>query len=125
MILFAGKTLGAEQVELILRRRTRGGDTERTALWDSSAESAPALFAVAAPAAQPAAANSAPVEADSAALDTGPVDLRRLVADMECKYISEALRVSDGVVADAARLLSLQRTTLIEKMRKHGLPRAA
>jgi sigma-54 specific flagellar transcriptional regulator A len=44
---------------------------------------------------------------------------------MECQYISEALRVSEGVVADAARLLSLQRTTLIEKMRKHGLPRAA
>ena len=32
--------------------------------------------------------------------------------------------LSDGVVAEAARLLSLQRTTLIEKMRKHGLKAA-
>ena len=48
-----------------------------------------------------------------------------MIGDLEYRYISEALRVSEGVVADAARLLSLQRTTLIEKMRKHGLARAA
>ena len=48
-----------------------------------------------------------------------------MIGDIEYRYISEALRVSDGVVADAARLLSLQRTTLIEKMRRHGLARAA
>ena len=36
-------------------------------------------------------------------------------------YIQQALELSGGVVADAARLLSLQRTTLIEKMRKYDL----
>ncbi|PSJ38127.1 sigma-54-dependent Fis family transcriptional regulator [Sphingomonas deserti] len=61
---------------------------------------------------------------DAAFGDT-PVDLRQLVCDLEARYISEALRQSEGVVADAARLLSLQRTTLIEKMRKHGLAKAA
>ncbi len=63
--------------------------------------------------------------ADSAALGDNPVDLRKMMADLEYRYINDALRASEGVVADAARLLSLQRTTLIEKMRKHGLAKAA
>jgi sigma-54 specific flagellar transcriptional regulator A len=48
-----------------------------------------------------------------------------MMSDLEYRCISDALRASEGVVADAARLLSLQRTTLIEKMRKHGLAKAA
>ena len=47
------------------------------------------------------------------------------MSDLEEAYISEALRLTDGVVAEAARLLSLQRTTLIEKMRKYSLTRLA
>ena len=62
---------------------------------------------------------------DDALISDGPVDLRTVVADLEHRYISEALDRSEGVVAEAARLLSLQRTTLIEKMRKYGLHKAA
>ena len=36
----------------------------------------------------------------------------------------QALDLSGGVVAQAAKLLGLQRTTLVEKMRKQGLERA-
>lgn len=32
-----------------------------------------------------------------------------------------ALELADGIVAEAARLLTLKRTTLIEKMRKYGV----
>jgi sigma-54 specific flagellar transcriptional regulator A len=119
-ILFPGQTVGADQVELILSRRTRGGNlAERAALWEASEKAAPAApIAIAAPPAPEPAASQA-------ALGDGPVDLRRMMADLEYRYISEALRVSEGVVADAARLLTLQRTTLIEKMRKHGLAKAA
>jgi sigma-54 specific flagellar transcriptional regulator A len=38
--------------------------------------------------------------------------------------IVQALDLSGGVVAQAAKLLGLQRTTLVEKMRKQGLERA-
>ena len=48
-----------------------------------------------------------------------PVALKDMLADIERRYIEEALTASDGVIADAARMLTLQRTTLIEKMRKY------
>ncbi len=53
----------------------------------------------------------------------GPIDLKWLVAEFEHRHIVDALRRCNGVVADAARHLSLQRTTLIEKMNKYGIPR--
>lgn len=46
------------------------------------------------------------------------VDLRRLLADLEQAYIKAALAASGGTVSRCARLLGLQRTTLIEKMRR-------
>lgn len=51
--------------------------------------------------------------------DSG-VDLRAILHDLEGRYIGQALDRTNGVVADAARLLGLQRTTLIEKMRRHA-----
>ena len=51
-------------------------------------------------------------------LTTEGVDLRAILADIEARYIYQALAQSGGVVADAARLLGLQRTTLVEKMRR-------
>jgi len=118
VILFAGQTVSAEQVEIILHRRARPSNAERMALWEATERSAPA------PVEKPAAAAPAATD-DNAPLGEGPVDLRKMMADLEYRYISEALKVSEGTVADAARLLSLQRTTLIEKMRKHGLAKAA
>ena len=117
-ILFRSRTIGAEQVELVLSRRASSSVAERTALWEATEKAAPAPAAAVAPA--------APVQGDpEPALGDAPVDLRKLMADLEYRYITEALRASEGVVADAARLLTLQRTTLIEKMRKHGLAKAA
>jgi sigma-54 dependent transcriptional regulator, flagellar regulatory protein len=52
-------------------------------------------------------------------LDDGAIDLRALLAGIEGRYIDDALQRADGVIADAARLLGLRRTTLIEKMRRH------
>ena len=117
IILFTGQTVSAEQVEIILHRRARPSNAERIALWEATESSAPAPIEMPAPA--------APVVADDVPLGEGPVDLRKMMADLEYRYIAEALKVSEGTVADAARMLSLQRTTLIEKMRKHGLAKAA
>jgi sigma-54 specific flagellar transcriptional regulator A len=49
------------------------------------------------------------------------MDLKQYLQDLEVNYINEALRQVDGVVSQAARLLGLQRTTLVEKMKKFGL----
>ena len=126
-ILFPDQAVSTEQAEIILHRRPRSSSAERAALWDASGKVPPSVLPSPLYPDEPAAAPSPPptVAPDEARFDGTPVDLKKLVSDLEHRYISEALRLSEGVVADAARLLSLQRTTLIEKMRKHGLTNAA
>lgn len=53
----------------------------------------------------------------------GGIDLKEWLADMEIRLIRQALDLTDGVVARAAKLLRLQRTTLVEKLRKYGIQR--
>ncbi|WP_106639021.1 sigma-54 interaction domain-containing protein [Allosphingosinicella vermicomposti] len=110
VILYSGQTVSAEQIELLIARRPRMNRQEREAVWQASAEAAPSI------AAEPA--------TPAVSMKDAPVDLRAMVAEMEREQIVEALRLGDGVVAEAARMLSLQRTTLIEKMRKYGLAKA-
>ena len=50
-------------------------------------------------------------------------DLKSYMGDLEVHYIREALEATDGVVAQAAKLLGLRRTTLVEKLRKYGIQR--
>jgi len=54
-------------------------------------------------------------------LPEGGVDLKDHLADIEVGLIRQALDNTDGVVAHAAKLLRMQRTTLVEKLRKYGL----
>ncbi|RDI97827.1 sigma-54-dependent Fis family transcriptional regulator [Dyella solisilvae] len=54
-------------------------------------------------------------------LPEGGLDLRDHLADIEVGLIRQALDVTGGVVAHAAKLLRMQRTTLVEKLRKYGL----
>jgi sigma-54 specific flagellar transcriptional regulator A len=107
---------------------------------DAGADLVPALPAAAAPAplAPPAAVKlvkpAVPVEpeiserealmlleeppAGGTMLPPGGIDLRAHVAAIEESLIRQALDRSNGVVAQAARLLGLRRTTLVEKLRK-------
>ncbi len=57
----------------------------------------------------------------SAGLPSEGMDLKQYLQDLEVNYINEAMRQVGGVVSHAARLLGLQRTTLVEKMKKFGL----
>lgn len=50
------------------------------------------------------------------------VDLPALVAELECRMIQSALERCDGVKTRAAELLNLNRTTLVEKIRRYNLP---
>ena len=50
-------------------------------------------------------------------------DLRRHLVEVECILIEGALRKSDGSVTAASKSLKINRTTLIEKMKKYSIPR--
>ncbi len=118
-IMFRGQIVGADEIALLLLRRGRVGAAERAALWQATDALAPA-------APEDNVVPLRPGDAvDMPALKAGePVALREMLAEIERRYIEEALQVSNGVIADAARLLSLQRTTLIEKLRKYDLKAA-
>jgi sigma-54 specific flagellar transcriptional regulator A len=62
-------------------------------------------------------------EAVAVGLPDEGVDLKDHIARMETQLIQEALDRENGVVAKAAALLGLQRTTLVEKMKKLGIQR--
>ena len=53
------------------------------------------------------------------------IDLRMHLATIERRLIEQALGRTAGIVAHAARLLNLRRTTLVEKMRKLGMAEPA
>lgn len=54
-------------------------------------------------------------------LPDGGLNLRDHLADIEVGLIRQALTASNGVVAHAAKLLGMRRTTLVEKLRKYNL----
>lgn len=51
------------------------------------------------------------------------LDMKSYISNIEKRLIARALEETGGVVAHAAKLLGLRRTTLTEKMRKYGLQR--
>jgi sigma-54 dependent transcriptional regulator, flagellar regulatory protein len=117
-IMWPGRTIDADQAAALLLRRGRMSAAEQLALWQAT-EDRPAAVAE-------ATANVVSLHGDIVIPRPDfsaekPVPLRELLAEIERRYIEEALARSEGVVADAARLLSLQRTTLIEKLRRHDL----
>ena len=54
-----------------------------------------------------------------------PIDLKQHIADTERALIISALEQTSWVNSHAAKLLSLQRTTLVEKMRKYSISQEA
>jgi sigma-54 specific flagellar transcriptional regulator A len=79
------------------------------------------------PADEPSAADAASAPgtmtlALQAELPDAGFELRGYLNDIERCLIDQALRRSNGVVAHAARLLGLRRTTLVEKLRKFSIP---
>lgn len=104
-VLFGGATIGQTEVEELL------GCAVEEAL--AQVEDTVVPF--------PVAASSPP----PAWNDRSPINLKELLETLELERIQMALDLADGVVSEAARLLTLKRTTLIEKMRKYSLDRCA
>ena len=51
------------------------------------------------------------------------IDLRRHLSEVELILIESSLKKTNGSVTDAAKLLKINRTTLIEKMKKYSIPK--
>ena len=68
-------------------------------------------------------AATAPATALDTSLPSDGIDLKEHMADLEKGYIQQAMDAAEGIVAHAAKLLGMRRTTLVEKMRKYGLQR--
>jgi sigma-54 specific flagellar transcriptional regulator A len=60
-------------------------------------------------------------EAANTALPRGGIDLKDHLSAIEIGLIRKALAEAGGTVAEAARLLGMRRTTLVEKLRKYRL----
>ena len=56
-----------------------------------------------------------------AAIPEAGMDLKQYLSDTEIRLIDQALEQAGGVVARAAKLLNIRRTTLVEKMKKYGM----
>ena len=90
---------------------------EPTGLWPTQSDAASEPL----PEPVEAANAGAPTEAFSTELPEAGIDLRAYLLEIERRLVTQALDRSHGVVAHAARLLSLRRTTLVEKLRKLGI----
>jgi sigma-54 dependent transcriptional regulator, flagellar regulatory protein len=99
-VLYGGEVLGADDVDLLLTNTAPPLESRRER--------------VAAPPVSFVRATPAPTKGQ-------PIDLRLEIEAIELERISMALELADGIVSEAARLLTLKRTTLIEKMRKYGV----
>ena len=53
--------------------------------------------------------------------ETGQIDFKELINDYESQLIIQAMKMSNGNKKEAAKLLNLKRTTLLEKIKKKGL----
>jgi sigma-54 specific flagellar transcriptional regulator A len=51
------------------------------------------------------------------------INLKEYLAELEVSLITQSLAKTEGVVARAAELLGMRRTTLVEKMKKYNLPK--
>ncbi len=67
---------------------------------------------------------ASPGEGVASRLPVAGINLKDYLEDLERSYIVQALSEANDVVAHAAELLNMRRTTLVEKMRKYGLQRA-
>ena len=116
-VLHGGETLGAHDVAILLN------PTAALAPWPAVPNSAAAVQASGDDQSSAALASAAPVAKTPA--PGRPIDLKREIETIELEQIHVALDLADGIISEAARLLTLKRTTLIEKMRKYGVHQQA
>jgi sigma-54 specific flagellar transcriptional regulator A len=60
---------------------------------------------------------------DISQLPVNGIDMKKYLTDIEISLIEQALNNTNNVVARAATMLNMRRTTLVEKMRKYEIER--
>ncbi|AEI37318.1 MAG: sigma-54 dependent transcriptional regulator [Zymomonas mobilis subsp. pomaceae] len=133
-ILYAGQTVDVEQTQKLLNLAIVSQPIERETLWDLS--SPPSSLAQTSDDSE---VSLSPTESKLKSTSSQfnneiifsdfpspgePTKLKDLVSELECRYIEAALKAANNTVSDAARLLGLHRTTLIEKMNKYKISRS-
>ena len=116
VVLFVGEMItGAHVRENLLRLKVPDRREEQDALWAASEDLMGIDGSISTGYEQPLPHPSHYADWFSY-FDT--IDLRRHLRDVEVVLIEAALEKSEGMVSHAAKALKLQRTTLIEKMKK-------
>ena len=130
-ILHPDAEVSAEDIELLIGAAISvpHGMDESVALWEAASpdciEGEPTEIADISAVATSLRPYGAGFNIDPRALvGAGSFDMRAMVAELEQSLIRAALDSSGEVIADAARMLGLQRTSLIEKMRKYQISRS-
>ncbi len=109
-LLFPGIIISAEQVSSLFRRRA---STAPSHIADALASR------FAGQSLHPATQEQFE---DDGSLEPG-FDLKAYLMDEERRYMMSALRLTEGVVAEAANLVNRRRTTFVEKMKRHKIER--
>ena len=105
-----------QSTELVIADRPNNVEPLVDQLSEDEPEDLSALFAP---------APTSPVAPPTPSHIDEPIDLKQHMADTERALIISALEQTGWVNAHAAKLLTLQRTTLVEKMRKYGISEEA
>ena len=121
LILFENKKVEKKHViENLIRLKAPSSKEEQEALWDATQELNSSLEED--NAFKETFKSNAPLPHPKHYADWFDffenIDLRLYLRDVEVVLIESALKKADGVVSKAADLLKINRTTLIEKMKK-------
>ena len=109
--LFGDEAVHDEPASVIAVAEGLSGGAPLAALAGEDDEVPQALFEVA--------------ESGDFRLPVNGLDLKEQLNNLEVALIRKALEEADGVVAHAAKLLKMRRTTLVEKLKKYGLQRSS
>jgi len=127
--LYADRQIDGDLMsEMLFPGQPRPVTEEQDAIWDALAEFANDEPVVSDVSAEAALATMAPSDARDQSIrallsSDGEFSLKDHIAALETDFIRIALADCDHSVSAAARILGIQRTTLIEKMRKFSIGR--
>ena len=117
-VLFAGKTISADQVrENLIRMKAPKPEMEAEFIWNATADLGEPPEITEDTSSRPPLPHTSDYRNWFEYFDD--IDLRRHLQDIEITLIEAALEKHEGLVSHAADALKVRRTTLIEKMRKH------
>lgn len=115
-ILFGGQTVSARHISMLLSNQPLQAAPRNRGQGQGQSFDGPATPAKPSPF-----CSETLLTQGNEGQDAAPINLKEMIEHYEQDSIRQALENAAGVTAEAARLLSLKRTTLVEKMRKYGL----